>query len=620
MVKKTFIVIILLAQWVASAQEILLPLECMPIKKQLLVKQSEASVALPFFDDFASLGLSSTLWCTTGGVTVGQDVSPLAPTIGVATLDAIGSDGLLYPSANTQGFYADTLCSRPIRLDSLSVGDSVVFSFYWLPGGGFGNLWERVGDTPDQNDSLYLDFYSPVDSSWTTVWSVGGIDVDSLIAHTGNSWQYVSIALTNPIWFDSTFRFRFRNTASLEDSPKAGKSGNCDYWHLDYIVLDKNRNTTTSGLSHDVAFAAPAPSMLNHYRAMPFRQYSADDMAANLSLTITNLYNSTLASHYTYQVIGSDGTPVSSYDGGFENIDPHYPDGGYQTVSTHATPPVESAFPEMNASTTYTVLHIVKEGTSGDEFPNNDTVRYTQVFDNYYAYDDGTSENGYGLTSTASQLYLAYRFDLNQTDTLTAVDIFFNSTLDGQNETIPFYITVWNQEDGHPGTEIYRDEARRYPQAGSFHRYILEHPVILDNTIYVGFVQLGNNFINLGFDRSLNTSDRIWYLTGTEWQHSILSGSLLLRPCFGTAAMAGLDDVQHEHAQLAVSPNPTSSLLHIEHLQPGSLIELFNSHGHRCLSSNATPIDVRPLPSGLYLLRVTTPQGESNIIKIIIQH
>lgn len=41
-----------------------------------------------------------------------------------------------------------------------------------------------------------------------------------------------------------------------------------------------------------------------------------------------------------------------------------------------------------------TIEHGVREGVRGMP-PQNDTIRFTQVFDNYYAYDDGTPENGY---------------------------------------------------------------------------------------------------------------------------------------------------------------------------------------------------------------------------------
>ena len=610
-----------------AAQEVLRPLECLADKRWRQPKSTADVVRLPFFDDFAEGKLAPSLWNPTTGATAGFDVDPLAPTVGVATLDAIGSDGRLYSHASTNLFPADTLCSARVALDSFSLADSVVLSFYWMPGGGHGNLWERSGDTPDEEDSLFLDFYRAVDSVWVTVWKVGGTSVDDLVAATGTAWQYATVVLDDVRFFDSSFMFRFRNYASLEASSKAGRAGNCDHWHIDYVFMDSSRNTVAEASPRDIAFAAPAQTMLRTYRAMPYWQYTSADMADSLHVTLTNLYSSTLASHYTYSVRDAQGHELGSYDGGFENIQPHQPDNVYQTAEAHARPPVDYSFPAMTTTTAYSIVHCVSEGTAGDMYPANDTVRYRQIFSDYYAYDDGTPENGYGLTSTASRLYLAYRFQLGQADTLTALDIYFNPVADGENEEIPFYITVWSMQNGAPGQVLYRDEMRRFPRTGEFYRYVLERPVLVGEDVCVGFEQSGNSFINLGYDRSKNTADRIWYLTGTEWQQSILSGSLMLRPCFRAAATVGIEangHAQHEHS---VYPNPARTSVHVSGLESGSTVEVYNTNGVVVMESPSTSdrdggnvIDVSSLPQGLYLIRVVTPQGMSTTHKLIIQH
>ena len=633
MVRRWLIVLLALLPLTAEAQEVLLPLQCSVNNSitQAIKQSSNQAVSLPFFDDFAAGGLSADLWDARSGASVTFDVSPLAPTVGVATLDALDADGCLYPQAATTIFPADTLMSLPIRLDSLTPDDLVLLGFYYLPGGGHGNMWERVGEAPDPQDSLFLDFYRPSDSTWVTVWSTGGISVDSLMSHTGSAWQYVSVRIGDSAFFDSTFRFRFRNYASLESSPKAGKAGNGDFWHLDYVWLHQVQDGETSLNNvpdmRDVAFAAPAPMMLRNYRTMPYRQYTPQDMAPSLQLSITNLYSSPLASQYVYTVLDSAGTLLYHYDGGFENAPPFLPAREYQSAPMHAAPTVSYTFPMMTEPTSYTVVHVVREGTAGDAYPLNDTVLYHQRFDNCFAYDDGTAENGYGLTSTASRLYLAYRFDLNTPDTLTAVDFFFNRTLDDGNAAIPFYLTVWRRgDDGRPAEVLYRDEMRRMPQFGGFARYLLETPVVVENSIFVGFEQSGNDYINLGFDRSLNTSDRIWYLTGTEWQQSILSGSLMLRPCFGSAATVGIEnsDLRVPTFELKVYPNPAKDIVHIEGLPDGSCVELYDTFGRKLfskeLNTDHSTLTTDHFPSGLYLLRAVTPDGETCTRRLIIHH
>ena len=173
--------------------------------------KSAASLRLPFFDDFSDYqGAPTSRQWIPGGAYVGTGYGVLPPTIGVMTLDALDADGFLYEHASTSPFGADTATSLPIRLDGLDSTDSVVISFYYLPGGDGMHPWEMVGDTPNPPDSLFLDFYSAVDSTWLTVWSRGGTNAAQLMEETGHKWQYVAIAITDSIYFDSLFRFRFR--------------------------------------------------------------------------------------------------------------------------------------------------------------------------------------------------------------------------------------------------------------------------------------------------------------------------------------------------------------------------------------------------------------------------
>jgi len=605
---------------VCEAQEVLLPLQGRAVTPTA-AKNSASTLRLPFFDDFAASGATipdAALW-EDGGATVGCGYGELPPTVGMATLDALGPDGHLYPQATTSPFPADTLCSLPLRLDSVSPADSLVFSFFYLPGGGYGNLWERVGDTPDAADSIYLDFFRPADSTWMTVWARGGTSVDTLIQQTGKTWQYVAVAVNDPAFFDSAFRFRFRNHCSLEGTTKPGMSGNCDQWNIDYVLLDTGRSVIAEPRWRDLAFVTPAPSMLGNYMAMPARQYRTSDMAGNIPLKITNLYGAELASHFGYAVIDESGDTLASYDGGFENA----PATGYQTAAAHANPAVNFSFPESDNSSEYTIVHVVREGVGGDNHGLNDTVRFKQVFSDYYAYDDGSAENGYGITSTASRIYLAYRFDLNIEDTLTAVDLCFNTSHAAGNEAIQFYITIWQtDEDGHPGTVLYRDSQRRYPTVGmpdKFTKYILEEAVTVSGSIFVGFEQVGNNYINLGFDRNTQSADKIWYLTSTEWQQSILRGSLMMRPRFGAASSLGIAESSRE-PQLKVYPNPANGIVHIDNMPANGFYTLYDATGRKVLTGCGNTLETTTLPQGLYLLRIVATDGNTYSTKLQIIH
>lgn len=604
-----------------QAQEVLLPLQ--KVERSHDAAKMVGEVKLPFFDDFSDYcGLPNpTLWDGRSGY-VNRGHGPLPPTIGVLTLDALDADGQLYEAASADLFNADTVSSQPIRLDSLTADDSVVMSFYYLPGGGSGNMWERTGDEPDLLDSLILDFYDG--QRWTTVWGRGGICVDTLIARTGRDWQYVAIPINDSAYLHGEFRFRFRNLCSLENNEKVGMTGNCDIWNIDYVTIDTGRSSSVVPVFRDIAFVNAAPSMLSSYQAMPARQYTVDEMAESIRLTITNLYSSDLASQYGYCVVDATGDTVYRYDGGFENAPAFLPNGTYQSVATHASPRVGYTFAPMDNPTKYTIVHMVREGVSGDNHQQNDTVRFEQQFGNYYAYDDGTAENGYGLTSTASHVFLAYRFDLNVADTLTAVEMYFNRTLHGENEYTPFFLTVWQNEGGKPGTILYRDEVRRFPEfngLNKYHRYMLEQPVVVDGSVFIGFDQGNNNYINLGFDRNHNTSDRIYYRTSTDWQQSILSGSLMLRPHFGVAATVGVENGAWKEENMSVYPNPANEYVTIDGMPEGSTVQLYDLMGRMLVSSQQNTLSVASLPNGIYLLQVLPSNGKTMVSsKLVIKH
>lgn len=599
----------------AAAQEVLTPLQSIPVPSRMMVgKAAPRALELPFFDDFADGALSASRWEQGGGATATFDVRPLAPTVGVLTLDAIDVQGWLYDAASVEVFPADTATSLPVRLDSLSPSDSVVLSFYYMPGGGTGQMWERMGLTPDAQDTLFLDFYKAADSMWHTVWFCGGSEREE----GEPRWRYAAVALTDIGYFDSTFRFRFRNFASLESTPKAGKAGNCDYWHIDYLLMDSSRTMAPEPAMRDIAFAAPAPSLLRGYRAMPFRQYVAGDMVTTMEMKITNRYSSELATQYGFSIQDSLGNELYSYDGGYENAPP-FATGGYQTAAGHASPQVGYTFPTMTEPTTYEVVHTVRAGSSGDDYGKNDTVRYRQIFSNYYAYDDGTPENGYSLTSTAPSMLLAYRFDLSVEDTLTAIDIFFNSTLDEANADIDFHLMLWTVgTDGKPQEVLYRDEARRRPVPGRFNRYILESPVLVQGGLFVGFEQQGNDFINLGFDRSNNTAGRIYSHTEGDWKQSYLSGSLMIRPYFGIAATVEIDKPQVMAFCPVVYPNPASEWVRVN--TEVRCLALYDMFGRKVAESQQASLYVGSQPDGVYLLRSVDKDGQIGRNRLIIRH
>ena len=80
---------------------------------------------------------------------------------------------------------------------------------------------------------------------------------------------------------------------------------------------------------------------------------------------------------------------------------------------------------------------------------DNDSIGFNQVFDDYYAYDDGSAEKAYAIDAIGGQI--AIRFPLELPDTLEGVLIHFTPFYDNaENETFGYLI----DHGGKSGAEI----------------------------------------------------------------------------------------------------------------------------------------------------------------------
>ena len=596
---------------------------------------------LPFLDDFSSYtGLpKSELW-EGDNCFVNQGYQYLPPSLGVVTLDAIDKNGRLYPDANSFGFMGDTLCSQTIRLDSLqspivralSVSDSVYLSFFVQPGGGAGNMWERIGSQPSSKDSLVLQFFSATENSWTNVWSMKGMSVDSLFAMDSLYFRYVLIPIKEDKYFNAFFKFRFLTYSSLDANPDASYVMNCDQWNIDYVYINYNRSCSDSSF-RDIAFVNPATSLLKDYTAVPYKHYRPDMMKANLTTKIINLYSTALSSSYKYFITDDNNVEVASYDGGFENILPFMTSHEFQTSPNHTTPPLQYAFPLMLQEEEYTITHVVREGVGQDDLSTNDTIKFKQVFSNYFAYDDGTSEGGFGINPLKGS-NLALGFNLSQSDTLSAIDIYFNQTNNQDtNDKKYFFLCVWDATDGEnkvPNNLIYKSE-RLLPISDSlnkFTRYSLIEPLVLQQGTFFISLEIKNkgDYINIGFDRNNNASTYTYskISSGDVWEQSFIVGALMIRPYFGYKAV-GLENILTED-KLLVYPNPTKDIINVnigeEIIKECYLTSILGTKGRLYpTQQNGTNYiyDLSKYRDGIYIFTIITSDSKIYSTKIIKQ-
>jgi len=300
-------------------------------------------------------------------------------------------------------------------------------------------------------------------------------------------------------FFKKTFRFRFSNYVSLASQAEPSWQSNCDQWNIDEVYLDLGRSRNDT-IRPQITFIERPPSLLKKYASMPYPQYCDNPTNEVLDSINVLMSNRDLSDHnasYRYNLSDPGGTFDKTYDGGNYLMRPFY-SFGYVTYIPFAHPPVPYLLPISSAdSASFLMQHFVN-AVDGSGY--GDTIQGWQHFYNYYAYDDGTPEAGYGLTPNGS--LLAYRFNISKTDTLRAVQIYFNRTLSKANQQF-FYLLVWNDNNGKPGDQIYDTLVfvRFADSLNKFVTYRVSPPLKVSGNFYIGMEQTTDDNLHIGFDR-----------------------------------------------------------------------------------------------------------------------
>jgi hypothetical protein len=550
------------------------------------------ALSLPFFDDFSTTKTArphSTYWVPGSGVYVNNTLSTLQPSVNIATFDGLDALGNPYNGANPllQGD-TDTLTSQPINLTGLSQADSVYLSFYWLAKG--------LGEKPDSADVLRLEFKDQT-GRWREAWFQDGeTSQDSAFTQ-----QFV--LLKDPVYFHSDFQFRFRSYGRV--------TGPYDTWHLDYVYLNKNRSVTQPYLL-DVAVRRPVTPLLRHYSAMPLKQYQANAaVSASVTADAYNNFN-------RFNILGGTFTILnektgSQYFGATQNS---VSIGALQ--SARFTVPVSaldlSKEKDSVSLLTRFYLTTTDNATPGVDLFRNDTITARTHLSNYYAYDDGSAEFGVQVNQKLSRAVV--RFVIARPDTIAGLDmciIPFNKNIVGQ----AFNIQIYANRNGKPSEFplAQRSVTARYPaDRNGFVRYNFASPVAVKDTFYVGWLQINEQPIVLGYDRNLALGmDHIFFNLGAEWvQEKALKGSVMIRPFTGGKSADPILGVEPAAGKGSYFfPNPVQSIIKWESTS-FKRIEIYSVSGVLIRTvfniNQQRSVEIGDLPDGIYLLKATDGQ------------
>lgn len=601
--------------------------------------RDETVATLPFFDDFTKLGVypDASKW-QSKHVFVNSGFPKMPVNYRAATFDVVDQYGKVYSRGSSNPFIADSLLSVRIRLDSIdnhaiTADDSVYFSFYYQPGG--------FGDSPERDDSLVLQFGYGYDelvfdtvlqnyvtlrkTAWKQVWATEGMKLEKFLDSLCENQYFkkVMIPITDTCFFKEDFQILFFNYGTLPTTMYPNDRSNMDEWNIDFVYLDVNRSVENDSYPL-VSLTDNAPAFLKRYQSMPYKHYKDNPITEINNVFDVNITNLDVNSHearYTCEVEDNNSSWNYSFtDNSF--IINQYENAGVMTRNIEMG---DFIYPyNLNIDTTsFTIRHYIEAVDENGNLVSGDSIVRRQGFYNYFAYDDGTPEMGYGLVP--NDTYFAAQFKVTKLDTLGGVQMLFNRTFNDANFNF-FDIVVWRDNNGKPGEIIYtlKDQRPVWNDSAmyAFSNYTFKEIVKVNSTFYVGIRQQYSKTINIGFDSSTDNSQYNFYNAGEGWKNSSFPGSLMIRPVMGkNPYFIGIDENQEVTNTLTLYPNPATDFVRIEGVDENtcSEISIFDLTGRLVIKyPYCNELNVSDLQNGIYVLRVTGDVGVNKTSKLLI--
>jgi hypothetical protein len=396
---------------------------------------------------------------------------------------------------------------------------------------------------------------------------------------------------------------------------KIGALANADQWHIDYIQVNTNPYEDHININ-DVALVEPLKDLMLKYTSVPWHHVS------NAQSIMRNVVR------YVIRVFNKDGDTVNVLRSYFIKDLLQNQTSFYETYPQEI--PTDSVsirndpfdYPFVQTSADYGKFEVTAYISPPDasQYRGNDTVKYIQLFKDYYAYDDGTSEFGIGISGESTTgAMMACRFPIFRQDTIRGVDIFFNKTRNQYTAKLGFNLCIWENKDNKPGDTLYLSNNELFPDANAglleFTRYMIpsDREIIVHDTVFVGIRQSTEDFMNIGLDVSHNNLHNVMFnTTGTWYTGDSLSpaGTVMMRPVFSrNTSPSAIRDLPVKNEILTVFPVPADEVLHINYsgsaLTENTEIQVYDLAGRQVyLPRSGSSLSVGRLNPGMYLLRI----------------
>jgi len=570
------------------------------------------TLILPFFDDFSYAGPYPDLnrWLD-NQVYVNTHFGFQAPSIGVATFDGLDASGTPYGGGYGP---SDVLTSNYLDLSSRTPSSNVYLDFYFQnKGNGFAAGFE---------DSLVVEFKLQ-SGEWEEVMIVK--DTFPFSRDSIPLFRDTFIMINNSDYLYDGFQFRFTGYG-----PRSGISSN---WNIDYVRVDTIAPVPPTGEFDDLAFNQLPDFILKNYTSMPFWQFEnfeQEELFEDFSVGIFNNFSQRIDVNESSFILQDKTNNQMLFENPNGFITALPVDGLSHTESNGSVPitmPIINNIVGGTKFQEYEVTYIITAITGGQasstNYPGvirNDTVRRSTIFDNYFAYDDGTAEK---TVSLPIGWRMAVEFNLNVPDTLRAIQIMHPHFRD--DPTISFDLLVWENLDEDP---IYRqrDLTPVYPDVNfdTLQGYTT-YPIVDENNVrssiilnpgkfYIGWEQVSSKPAQIGVDvNSLAGSERIHFRDNIGWLNQPLDPpvSVCMRAVMGSESpiSTSIEEKPQARNTVHIYPNPSNGLIHFNLGQGQSedyRFELYNSAGQLLLREPLSrQKNLKTFGEGLFFIRLT---------------
>jgi hypothetical protein len=272
-------------------------------------------------------------------------------------------------------------------------------------------------------------------------------------------------------------------------------------------------------------------------------------------------------------------------------------------------------------------------GNQNDNVTGNDTFSVPTMFSNFYAYDDGTAEGGYGIKNKIN-VGANLKYKLEVPDSVAGVYIFFNQS-EKDVSTQRFNIKIWKSisplyEPATSDIVLYNQEVLKpvYTNViNGFTSYRFVEPIPVTDSFYIGWDQTSSYVLNVGLDKNyyFGTNPNMYYKMDGRWYPTEIPGALMIRPIMskflGTATGLSEPNFAPDMLQFDLYPNPAKEFVKVTLPNIDNYhIHLFDMMGKNIgvLETTQGEIKLPSMADGIYLLSFENKFNGQKIVKKLI--